>query len=175
MNTRELTLRYEETEIYLEEFTKLPRKVQQLLFLKVVGTIPSVFFEEINSPIEQIFITAFEIYCDLLNKDFFYLTPQQKILIKDKTYVADFFIEYDEETKKGLVIECDGYDFHNLKKEQIMKDNEREFELKLEGYDVLRFSGSQIYRNPLKCAEDTYKYIEKYKKKNLKGEKYGKT
>ena len=37
----------------------------------------------------------------------------------------------------------------------------REYDLKMAGYEVLRFSGSQIYNEPFKCAEDTYNYIMK--------------
>lgn len=43
----------------------------------------------------------------------------------------------------------------------MQRDNEREFDLKMAGYDVLRFSGTQIYNNPFKCAKDTYYYIVK--------------
>lgn len=61
-----------------------------------------------------------------------------------------------------LAIECDGYEFHQKTKEQVQKDNEREFALKMAGYDVIRFSGTQIYKEPLKCAINTYNYILKH-------------
>lgn len=60
-----------------------------------------------------------------------------------------------------LIIECDGYEFHQKTRQQVQKDNEREYDLKMAGYEILRFSGSQIYNEPLKCAEDTYNYIMK--------------
>lgn len=61
-----------------------------------------------------------------------------------------------------LAIECDGYEFHQKTKEQVQKDNEREFALKMAGYDVIRFSGTQIYKEPLKCAINVYNYILKH-------------
>lgn len=165
MNKKQLDSFYADSEIYLEEFLKMPKKVQQLLLLKGLNEIPSIFFHEINSPIEQIFITAFETYCKLLNKEEYFLFPQQSITINGKTYIVDFLFEFDQyvnpfKIERPLIIECDGYEFHNANKEQVAKDNERDYALKMAGYDVIRFSGSQIYRNPLKCAEDTYKYIK---------------
>ena len=58
-----------------------------------------------------------------------------------------------------LVIECDGHEFHKLTKEQVKHDNERDFNLKDCGYDVIHFSGSQIYENPWKCADEVCRYL----------------
>jgi hypothetical protein len=38
--------------------------------------------------------------------------------------------------------------------------------LKVAGYNILRFSGSQIYNHPFECAEETFKYIDVLKKGN---------
>lgn len=63
------------------------------------------------------------------------------------------------------MIECDGHEFHEKTKEQVIYDNEREYKLKSAGYDVLHFSGSEIYNNPYECAEKTLNYISKNNKK----------
>lgn len=42
-------------------------------------------------------------------------------------------------------------------------DYERETALKLAGYDVLRFTGSQVFNTPFACVEKTYKYAENLK------------
>ena len=39
-------------------------------------------------------------------------------------------------------------------------DYERENELKLAGYDIMRFTGSQVYNNPLECIEKIHKYCK---------------
>ena len=95
-----------------------------------------------------------------------------------KKYFVDFSFEADDyladltlgnkikNTNFKLAIECDGYEFHQKTKEQVKQDNEREFDLKMAGYDVLRFSGTQIFNNPIKCAEDTYNFIMKKIKEN---------
>ena len=94
------------------------------------------------------------------------LFSQKEIKANGKKYIVDFYFEEDEyvnkfNTDKKIIIECDGYEFHQKTKEQVQKDNEREYNLKMAGYEILRFSGTQIYNNPFKCAEDTYNYIIK--------------
>lgn len=154
--------------LYLESFLKLPTRVQELLLVNNVTKriTPSVFYEEIKSPIEQIFLTAFELYIQILNKENIFLFPQHEIKIGDKKYIVDFYFEQDENvnpyyTDKKIIIECDGHEFHQKTKEQVKRDNEREYNLKIAGYEIIRFSGSQIYNEPFKCAEDTYNYIMK--------------
>lgn len=171
---RDIYSAYESTEIYLDLFLKSPKKVQQLLLMPLtIKTNYPRFWESdtIKSPIEQIFITAFDIYILLNNKENIYLIEQEEEKYKNKKYYIDFVFKADDylsnlvlrdkikNHKYKLAIECDGYEFHQKTKEQVEKDNEREFDLKMLGYDVLRFSGTQIYNNPLKCAEDTYNYI----------------
>lgn len=165
---KDLQKLFESADWYLEMFLKFPKKVQQLLLMSnIENDIFTDIFTDTNieSPIEQIFITAFQLYCKFQNKKEFFLFSQREIEANGKKYIADFVFEADIYVNpyfvvKPLVIECDGYEFHQKTKEQVMKDNEREFNLKMAGYDVIRFSGSQIYRNPLKCAEDTYQYIQ---------------
>lgn len=157
-----------ETSWYLEEFLKQPKRVQELLLFNNLQNdiIPDVFCNKYKSPIEAIFITAFELYIKLNNKEQILLLPQREICTENKKYVVDFEFETDEyvnqfNTNKKVIIECDGHQFHQKTKEQVTKDNKREYDLKMTGYQILRFSGSQIYNEPFKCAEDTYNFIMK--------------
>ena len=171
MELKALQEKYQCAEFLLDAFLEAPRKVQQLLLMDDPMKARIFLGERIKSPIEQIFITAFEIYCK--NKKEIYLFSQKKINVNGKKYYIDFefdcndyltnMIFKDEIKNKNykLAIECDGYEFHKKTKEQVQKDNEREFDLKMAGYDILRFSGTQIYNNPMKCAKDTYDYIIK--------------
>ena len=132
--------------------------------------LPDHDFEEYiascGSPIEQIFRYAFDIIC-IENDLFLILDYQDAIVCGDKTYIADFTFDtetyfsdiYKCEHELKLVIECDGHEFHAKTKEQVKRGNERDLALKLEGYDVLHFSGSQIYNDPFGCARDTVNYI----------------
>jgi very-short-patch-repair endonuclease len=53
---------------------------------------------------------------------------------------------------RKLVVECDGHDFHERTKEQVARDKARDRAIVSAGYDVFRFSGSEIWRDPLGCA-----------------------
>ena len=154
---------------YLDGFLNLPKRIQELMLVHNImdGIMPTTFYEDIDSPIEQIFKTAFELYMDLNNKEYIFLFPQMPIKIGKKKYIVDFYFEEDEyvnrfNTDKKIIIECDGHEFHQKTKEQVKNDNEREYDLKMAGYEILRFSGSQIYNEPFKCAEDAYNYIMKH-------------
>ena len=52
----------------------------------------------------------------------------------------------------ALVVECDGHDFHERTKAQAATDRARDRALQDLGYTVYRFTGSEIYREPMKCA-----------------------
>lgn len=155
-------------ETLLETFENLPTKAKLLIIkhnnFNIVEDI-DMYIDYINSPIEKIFLTAFLIYSMEKNKDIF-IEPQTEIECNNKKYIVDFEIRYDEmcnpNFKKdfNLIIECDGYDFHQKTKKQVEYDNNREYDLKLQGYQILRFSGSEIYNEPMKCIEKVIKYIE---------------
>lgn len=54
----------------------------------------------------------------------------------------------------GIVVECDGHDFHEKTKEQAARDKERDRFLQSEGYRVLHFTGSEIWADPMDCAHE---------------------
>ena len=137
--------------------------ISTMLYLSVLG-IPEELAE--ISPIEQIFYVAKEslglMYLDEL-KFQIYFTSQEYVEAKGKTYKPDFYVDSfcykDEEYNfnKPILIELDGHDYHSTK-EQRNYDYERENNLKLEGYHILRFTGSQVYNEPFECVEKVYQY-----------------
>lgn len=70
---------------------------------------------------------------------------------------VDFLIgmEVERGRPRFLVVECDGHEFHERTKEQAAKDRSRDRRLQDAGYRIHRYTGSEIYRDPLKCAGDT--------------------
>lgn len=56
-----------------------------------------------------------------------------------------------------LIVECDGFDFHDRTKESAQRDKSRDRDLTSAGYRVLRFTGSEIYKAPLQLAGDVMK------------------
>lgn len=165
-------------------FDKMPQRCKEMFFEFLSYGFPcdvsdkatfvdiyTLYNEECKSPIEQIFSLAFDIVYFSKNLDLktnIYLWPQVDIHINNKHYVADFYFDTDEigdiDAKEKfnplkLVIECDGHETHNSTKAQVAKDNRRDYDLKMAGYEVLHFSGSQIYNEPFKCAEETLDFI----------------
>lgn len=59
-----------------------------------------------------------------------------------------------------LVVECDGHDFHEKTKEQASRDKQRDRVLQSCGYNVFRFSGADLHRQPLECASDCVTFLE---------------
>ena len=80
-----------------------------------------------------------------------YIYPQITI----GSYRVDFFlchVGFGDEVP--LIVECDGHDFHEKTKEQAQRDKARDRYLVGQGYRVLRFTGSEIYRSPVDVAEE---------------------
>lgn len=164
----------------LDNFLKLPRRAQELFFedldndaeliLKGKSSTDMLIMYELSdafntegckSPIEQILSVALSVKSSVYDV---YAVPQVEITsITKKKYYADFGIykDYDSNSTLILLVECDGHNFHEKTKAQVKRDNEREYDLRMSGYDILHFSGSQIYADPYKCADEIFAYCEK--------------
>lgn len=70
--------------------------------------------------------------------------------IPETNYVVDFMLFM--RGGKNIVVECDGHDFHERTKEQAEHDRKRDRRLTELGYTVLRFTGREIWRDPIACA-----------------------
>ena len=156
-------------------FTRLPERAQKMWFeycaisnrsncktnLDYICEHLDVLEEYSNtckSPIELIFALAFELVAyDAPEGKYLWLEPQYEVDVGEKKYYLDFSCEGFSTLKVG--VECDGHDFHEKTKEQVARDNERDYNLKMAGWDILHFSGSQIYKEPFKCAYKTIEYI----------------
>jgi very-short-patch-repair endonuclease len=70
-------------------------------------------------------------------------------------YRVDFLVLHLEgiEGLGGVVIECDGHDYHERTKEQAARDKARDRDLQEQGYKVFRFTGSEIWRDTIGCAD----------------------
>jgi len=86
---------------------------------------------------------------------------------------ADFEIicRYGGEEYARLLIECDGHDYHERTKEQAARDKSRDRKLTAAGYRVIRFTGSEIYRNAYSCVADVFDVAYGLIPTTLKGER----
>lgn len=51
-----------------------------------------------------------------------------------------------------ILIECDGHDFHERTKEQAARDRAKDRIAQINGATILRFTGSEIHRDPSECC-----------------------
>jgi very-short-patch-repair endonuclease len=58
-----------------------------------------------------------------------------------------------------LAVECDGHAYHDRTKEQAARDRQRDCALKLAGYEVVRFAGSEILDDPEECALEVFRQM----------------
>lgn len=70
------------------------------------------------------------------------------IKVEGKAIRADAFAWLPSKVNNGVFIECDGFQTHSDKKHFIV-DRKRDRVIRSKGYDIYRFSGSEIWRNCL--------------------------
>ena len=90
--------------------------------------------------------------------DGLYVRPQVVI----GNHRVDFLFYYlNYETSYAFAVECDGHAFHERTKEQAERDRSRDRGLMLSGITPVRFTGSEIWRDPIRCVETVVALIEK--------------
>lgn len=78
-------------------------------------------------------------------------------------YRIDFVLRLPRYRFKYLFIECDGHNFHERTKEQAARDRLKDRDVQQAGYPVLRFTGSEIYRDANSCGSQVISFInERY-------------
>lgn len=75
------------------------------------------------------------------------------------SYRPDFLISFGSNT---FVIEVDGHNFHEKTKEQVKRDNTKNRDYLKWGVIPIRFSGSEVYNAPDKCAKETFETLIQY-------------
>lgn len=77
------------------------------------------------------------------------VSPQKTI----DRYRVDFEVKYPFfGDLLEIVVECDGHDFHERTKQQASRDKRRDRDLQRLGYQVFRFTGSDIHGDARGCA-----------------------
>lgn len=75
------------------------------------------------------------------------------------TYRVDILLRPDMGGEFRLAIECDGHENHDRTKQQAAYDRARDRELLREKVITIRFTGSEIYHDAARCAEETWKCL----------------
>lgn len=125
-----------------------------------------------ESPIEEALLEAlciraisrgYRVARDPEDNDTIAIKPQKQF---DK-YRIDFGVIFHFHGEfLQLAIECDGQAFHSSP-EQKERDSKRDRELSALGYDVLHFTGREIFRNAPLCAAEIMNRIEAFQSDRL--------
>jgi very-short-patch-repair endonuclease len=123
--------------------------------------------DKIESPIETAFVEALFVWALMHHPGYvrsfrlkddadcsggnILVVPQAQV----GAYRADFLI-CDGATMPDywIAVECDRHAFHEKTKEQAQRDKARDRYFLNEGFPVVRFTGSEIYRDPIKCVDE---------------------
>lgn len=130
-----------------------------------------------ESPIERLFATAFwsrfdwrgvsemsHVGMDGLAE---YAAEQEpKVVWSPQVLIAGHRVDFlfaqemaGSEPTRFLVVECDGHEFHEKTKKQAARDKARDRAIVAAGASVIRFAGSEIYRDAGACADEVFGII----------------
>lgn len=70
---------------------------------------------------------------------------------------ADFALTMEGGRK--VVIECDGIEWHDRTSQQFISERQRERDILILGWPVMRFTGAELMRDPNACAADVAAYL----------------
>lgn len=155
---------------------ELPRDFRSQAYLmsdEVIDYLHSEMECICKSPIEVAFAVAFVMVCRHLSGEVFFrewepdepaLLDRVRWVIETQVslgpYKVDFVVSpWPRDERVKIIVECDGHAFHEKTKEQAQHDKSRDRELQAMGYRVLRFTGSEIYRDAFRCANEANKLI----------------
>lgn len=106
-----------------------------------------------QSPMEERLALHLVTACDLYPK----VEAQVDIQAGGNRYRADFVIS-DPDVAVHVVVEVDGHDYHERTKEQARRDRSRDRLMMASGYHVLRFTGSEVWADPARCANEAAEF-----------------
>jgi very-short-patch-repair endonuclease len=102
--------------------------------------------------------------------------PQKLIRTEGGTYRADVFlyvtrvrVEPEGDQWGPIVVEIDGYEFHERTKEQAARDRKRDRDLVREGIRVVRFTGAEVFHRPFECAREVDELLCQTARETLEG------
>lgn len=165
-------IRHKDAEDYvLCQYAKLDNRVKAVINDVLLDHTNMLmgWMRRAESPIEQLLTIAlvddlkgFQALVDMGYIKAWRVLPQEPIKTPHGNYRVDFLvtITMPDESVLRLVVECDGHDYHERTKEQAARDKSRDRALTEIGIRVLRFTGSEIWRDPWECAEQVVRVAE---------------
>lgn len=136
--------------------TPIERLFYAALFLAISDCEQDYFTHLRGVPIE-----VFESWKESpdLDRQHMFISPQVEVAGWRVDFLIHVFADWAREDQPGpmgwnrLIVECDGHDFHERTKEQAARDRDRDRQAQLAGIEIFRFTGSELWRDPLGCAD----------------------
>lgn len=92
----------------------------------------------------------------------YHITPQAAFpdfKIDNRSIRTDFFIWVPNDPSVKIIVECDGFEFHNTKA-SFINDRKRDRLFQLKGYRVIRYSGSELYNDPVETSSNLFDLLK---------------
>jgi len=144
---------------------KLRKEYQKIHPNKALSEIDIDLLKIINNNCDKGFASMFEIHQVLYEiyglKNSFHFTLQtflENITNNGKRIKPDITIWVPENKKFKLIVECDGFKFHS-NKTAFTIDRQKDRVLQRSGFQIHRYSGAEIYHNPVETAFDLCNYL----------------
>jgi len=118
------------------------------------------------SPLEQLFFIAFDtMKITEQIEPYIYCVYSTEIKCSNgKKYYPDFVFNVHHGFKTdenyghlNLLVELDGHIWHEKTPNQVEKEKQRERDLVKDGYTILRYSGREVWRDPIKIVEEVHR------------------
>ena len=103
-----------------------------------------------------------DLFKKILTAEFPYDDAARSLIVRSQVQLEDWRVDFvisvfdhnEKEKWDHLIVECDGHDFHERTKEQATRDRSRDRQIMLDNkMEIMRFTGSEIWRDPWSCAE----------------------
>ena len=90
------------------------------------------------------------------------LSAQKSVTTPEFTYRVDFMLEYGD---VKVAIELDGHDYHKTV-DQRTHDARKDRYMHTKGISVLRYTGTEVWNNPLACVREVGSLLDKFRPKD---------
>jgi very-short-patch-repair endonuclease len=116
----------------------------------------------VGSPIEQLFVMEWH-YQQVSERLGAKLRPQAHVETDRGAVRIDFVVEPLVADALPLAIELDGHEFHEKTKGQAAHDRKRERSIVRSGYQVIRFTGHEVFQDAGACVKEVVQLLSKPK------------
>lgn len=138
-----------------------------------IGVILAVEGQLCESPLERVMLAALVAVIEIEERWPLNIIPPEiamksgggRLCLSPQVQLEDYRVDFllaDARFKNPvrIVIECDGHDFHERTQDQALRDRSRDRVVQALGAKIVRFTGREIWRDPIACAREVFDFLE---------------